>query len=104
MASTTRSLTRRSTGGRLVGGVPGGAVAVVGITAVPVGTAMAAGIDRGPQHPADAARQATFAPGSPVLGPTTAATVALPATTGRGSSAPDAASEKPGLPCHPGCP
>jgi len=75
MTSTTRSLTLRSTGRRLVGAISAGAaVAVVGITAVPVGTAMAAGIHRGPHHLTDAARQATSLPAS-VLGATTASTV-----------------------------
>jgi hypothetical protein len=76
MTSTTRSLTLRSTGRRLVGALSAGAaVAVVGITAVPVGTAMAAGIHRGPHHLADTTHQATMLPASDVLGASTASTV-----------------------------
>jgi hypothetical protein len=54
MRTTTSSLNLRSTGRRLVGALSAGAaVAVVGVTAVPVGTAMAAGIHRGPLHLAE---------------------------------------------------
>ena len=51
MTSATRSLTIRSTGRRIVGALSAGAaVAVVGVGALPAGTAMAAGIHRGPVH------------------------------------------------------
>ena len=67
MTSMTRSPTVRSTGRRLVGALPAAAaVAVVGVTAVPAGTAMAAGIHRGPVHLAEvsAVRPATLPVGA----------------------------------------
>ena len=69
--SMTRSLTVSSTGRRLVGALStAAAVAVVGVTAVPAGTAMAAGIHRGPVHLADvpAVGPATVPVGAPALG------------------------------------
>lgn len=55
MTSTTRSLTIRSTGRRIVGALSAGAaVAVVGIGALPAGTATTAGIHLGPVHRAEA--------------------------------------------------
>jgi hypothetical protein len=55
MTTTARTRSLRSTGRRVVGAVSAGAaVAVVGIAAVPVGTAAAAGLHRAHLHVAPA--------------------------------------------------
>jgi len=67
MTTTQRTRSLRSSGRRLVGALSAGAaVAVVGIGAVPVGTAAAAGLHRGHVHAAPAtAPDPADLPGTP---------------------------------------